>query len=673
MDDTLNFNEFHQEVLKDNFAKFRKPTSELVKINTDFTSNILAHVQTATYWDNMIEPVIRMDKLHTKLKTWKVDDSFLSESEIFDMDRFMKLSQGSTENIHLSREADQFLSAHIGKIATQWWNLRHELENNAFALVSKSQWFIIPQILGGPKTAAKQLSSIADTAAYAGTKNAMSGWRGMTNLDNLSVAMKDAGYLADRMPPWLTNEGEGALFATKGNLKLSTRASIKRQEFLSMTFGNLIKTTDWFASFNAWLSGMSKYLDEVHPNVHKAWASLNLSDVKAKLSPQEYRDAIAASEKFMTKIMGSTHAVDQWVGSQSILSKGVFFLWKTGLNHTMYLFEQAKYIFGKNPNIGWWQRAAHAASMAISIASTYAYWKALDYTFNKVDVYFGTKTEEEVGKYRDIKWRIIEDPSFWRKVYEETTYAMNMMFISPSAWLSLTEGYQGLITQWEAIVKAPTVARKAEELAYLTVGWLGWVNQFYTNFARKELSDASGKDFTKVGNKEYDSIVSSIIKDVEDNGGKLPTWDKMQKLIDTQRVIKKSSAEVSANSKAKKDSKELFIDWFKSKYGENFTKADFGSYIKDNKDWLKNLGITKESEVISLLTSAELTRAKSKWEENSLLMGKPAQVIFDVKVKPYLDNWDKEGAKEELKRLMKEWVVKNQSWAEQIARLILSY
>lgn len=703
-DDSLNYDTYARDSINDWFKHNRTPPKWPISLSTDFASNIMYSVNTATYWNNTIEPVIRMQKLLNKLRSWNIkwSEEIYTDDDLLNIWKLTSKVEYDNDSGILSPEAYKLLKAHIEKIATQWGSIRWKMEANILNIVNRVQSTTIPMLLGWPKTIAKQASGLADNAAYGWIKNANSWfistfWRweaiGMVWHKNLKIAMEDTWYLRSRMPPYITDEWKWMDFITQWNLRLTTKFRLWRDKYIANTFGNMIKTIDWYTSFNAWMTGVSKYLDEVHPDVHRAWRLIDLENIKKSLSPEDYRAMVWYADKYMNKIVWSTHAIDQWLESGWMASKLVFFLWKTWLNHTMFMFENLKRIFGKNPNIGYWERAFHAASLALSQAAIYWYWKALDYTLENVNVALWAITAEDAHKYRNWMGWIIDSPTFNEIVMAEVWYALNMMFVSPQTGLSVIDIAQPIVTWAWKIYKAPTLGRALEETAYLTVSWLGWVHQFYMDTARKWISMATWKDFTKVWNKEYDKKVTEVqwmvlewrsslewwekaswyerMTWMSSQWQKFPKWKNLDELLSTMNKVSTSQKKISDRNKSIKENKDLLVSWYIEKYWNwNVDINNFRDYVTTHKDELVALWIDTKWEANTFMTMIEVKNAKSARQEKSILMGKPIEVIFDVKVKEYVERWDLKWAEAKVNELIRDWYIKNKSWADNIMKLI---
>jgi len=699
------YSQFQKDVINDGFVNSRKPPKDFIELNLDFQSNMMYHTNTALYWTNMVESVIDMEKTLFKLKSWNVWDDFVEhlakagkwENEwdkildsISDMSRFL-LDAEATWSKYLTPEAERVLRIHIGKFATRWQNIKWVVWVDSHAIVGKISQWTIPMILWGIKSAFKQFSWYFDATAYGWVRNAQSAVKSVMDvtdigksIDNIQDAMEVSWILFERQPNVFTKESRWRHYWIKGELSTISRIGELRDASGEL-FMTMMKASDWMVSAHSWFTWLAKYLDETHPELKTSGKAINLKEIRQKLSPEEFDDAVGFADVFMGKIMGSNQLVHAGTESQSILSKGVFYMGKTAYNHMLLLADQAKRIFWKDPRFKWApDRALAAAYLSANLAATYALWQIIDSYKDEFDVMIGAKSEEDVKKKYDFIWNEVDSDSFWYKA----SYLLQVMVVAPSTWIDLTRWFTPLTQYGKKVMNAPTFWRKAEEAWYLALQWLTNVHRDYINIARKNLSSAwklvdEKFDVTAAWRKVYDEAVSSIYSTV--NGGEkpsimelmkwetnkwveLPTWDKLDSLIKTQKAVTGSQKNLSDIRKEGDITEQWFMDWFLAEYPDA-SKESFVEYAKANQDVIKEMWITNKSQLLSIYTKIETQRVRSKWEENSILMWKPGEVIYDVKIKPLVDSWDYQWALDEIKILMESWVIKSRSWAQRIVEM----
>lgn len=497
--------------------------------------------------------------------------------------------------------------------------------------------------------------------------------------------MEVSWLLFERQPDVLIHESRGRHYQIQGKLSTSSKFAEVR-DASGEVWMTMMKTIDGMASTHAWFTGLSKYLDEAW--LKKSWSKIIINELRNELTPQQFKDAVGYADVFMSKIMGSNQLVHAGVDSQWAFAKGVFYMWKTALNHSLLLLDQAKRVLWKDERFkSYPDRLLAAAYLSANLAMTYQFWQAIDEGKDMVDVFLWAKDKETLWQKYDFIGNKVEEDSYWYK----TSYLLQVMLVTPSSWVDLTKWLTPLTSYFNKLKSAPTLWRKAEEAGYIALQWLTNVHKDYINIPRKfisSLSEYAGREerFTNVDNATYDKAAASIIGWVTPDKPtllemirgetkdwvKLPTREDIGELMDTQKWIMESSGKINEEWKAKTEMKDEFINNFIKEY-PSATKQDFVKYAKANKSTIDELWITTSAQVVSLYTIAETKKVKSKWGETSILMGKPARVIFEVKILPLIEKWDKRWAIEEVKRLKESGVIKSESGLKEIVKLMNQY
>lgn len=687
VDENMNYNHYVKDSINDFFMKSRTPPKDVINMNVDLISTLEYSSNTSMYWDSIIEPLLRAEKLYNKLKSWKLNDEYLDEELLTNFNRFTE--GGTSGGQYLSPEADSLLRNHMWKLATQWANLRDSITQDGYAAVAKVQEYVIPSLLGWVKTIAKQLASNGDIFMYGGAKNSATGFVATTSANNWREATKLSGYLNDRLPWWKTWEWLYKDFKTDSNNLNITRAFTKRSEYLWNVVGWMLRISDGYTSVNAWMTWLSKYVNEVHPWV--IGKTLNVAEIRAKLTPSEMEEAVGYADKFMSKVMWSTHIFDQWIQSQSALSRTIFFLGKTGINRTMLLLEQWAKIVAKNEPIS--SRVWNTTLLAANVAFNIWYFKKIEEGYNYLNKNIWAKSEEEINTFYSLLGNKIENPTKVDKAFKEIAFIFNTLVVAPWTWVDLSQGFSPVVQYAKKAAAAPTLTRKAEEAAYLAVRGIAGIHNDWINLARFGASKAwqqYNKDFsiTNVDNAEYDKAVNSIYstmnmwesvsfwelrKWVTKNWVTLPSWKDLEEKVKLQKEINKASQKEAWVNKAKADTKKKFIKWAIDKYWNKITIQEFLEYTKENSQLAKDSWIKDGQTLKNLYETISVTWAKSKWEEMSLLMWKSADVIYESKILPLMENGKAWDAFELVKEMRATWVIKSDNWAVQILLKMKQY
>lgn len=670
---------FYKDTLEDWFLNTRKGPWKDVRLITDPYELMSRHLNWAVYWGEVVEPLRKAEALYRILHNWRTavtSDSIdnqveaMARNKDWNIDPY-NLDLWSWEAIHwadgnnaiLSPEVDKFLHTHLGKIATQWANLGQKVDFGWNAIVSKVYSHAYRALLSGWRTPFKQLSSLGDMLVQGGEKNFASSMRSTASIDNIQFAVWQSGYLKERQAPVFSKEGYGKNFRTTSHYASSTKVRLKYERGMDAVFGNAIKLMDGATSTTAWMSGMSKYLDENYPSLHKSWAKMDLRKIAKELWEDEWRDAVANADAFMSKIMGSNQIADAGVGTRNTLSKWVLFLWKTWLNRMVTIGDSVQKIFSSKYGVG--DRAITAANLVLSTAYTYALFKTIDYFYNQTQVALGVKEEEDIGKITDAMGNVIEDPTFWDKLTHEMLYLVWTVVQSPTGGIDLTKGISPLIQWVKKIENAPTMERKLEEGGFAILNTL--IHKDNINLGRKGLS-LVGIWKTNVENKKYDAAATKVIDQYKNNWSSPPK--NLDELVAIQEKIDKTNKDNAKIEKPIKKIQDTFVKSTLSKYGKDITKTQFLQAAKDNPEFLKTI---EPKELQSYYTKIQSTWAKTTWEKDSILMGKPVEVIFDVEVAPLMDigkAWD---AFERVKEMRAKWIIKSDKWAMEMVDLMRKY
>lgn len=670
---------FYQDSIQDGFLNTRVWPWKDLKMVTDPYELLTRHVNWSVYWNNMVEQLkkaeavyrvlhkgrigVTQDAIEKELKAMEVGD-WEDMKKIFDMGIFdweNKVDIADGNNAIFSPEVDKIIHTHLGKIATQGANLGQKIDFGWKAIVTRVYSHAYRALLSGWRTPFKQLSSLWDTLINWGEKNFASATRSSLSIENRRVALNSSGYLKERQAPVFSWEWAWKNLQTSSHFAWTTKARLMYEEGMDKVFGNAIKLMDWEMSTNAWFTWLSKHLDEVHPSLHSAWRKLNLQEIQKKLTPNEWHDAIWSADQFMSKVMGSNQLLDAGLGTRSVMSKWVLFLWKTWLNRMVMLWDTVHDIMkGK---YGWKEAAVVATNIVIGTAYTYALFKTIDHVYNGAMVWLWAKSEDQANAIYDIMGNKVKDPTFGNKVTSEMIYIIGTILQSPSGWLDLTQGIAPLTQGIKKITSAPTWERKAQEALYALMNTL--VHKDNVNAVRKWLSLVWVWN-TNVENAKYDEGAKQVIKQY---WGETPS--NIDELVKKQNEINTANKPLSDMKKQKSDAKASFITWLSKKYWVNITKKEFANELQSHPEIVNDM--KKASDIETLYTQVQTQVAKTSWQKDSLLMGKSVDVIFNVEIKPLLDAWDKKAVAKRFQELVEKWILKQESGQQKLMKMVVQY
>ncbi len=706
----------YRRSINDSFTKEMEWATWELNIYHDPVSIVSNHINWNIYYGQMITPLRRAQSLLNLLRKWKnainsrnidilmkniTSETKVDSDEMFSMNLLFKNEWASSDSL-LTPELDRFLNDNMLKIASNWTSLKASVDMNASRALESVYQNLYHVALSGIGTPLKQPLSLLTALTEWGSANMGSALRSWT-MDNISILFDNSWTLYERMPPIVNKEWVWKSMRNTSHESWFNRRWDDVNNIMNNTVGNAIKTMDGGVSLQTFLVWVSKYLDEVYPELHTAWRELNLSKVKEALTPEQFDDMLWYSENFMDRVMSSQNKINASLGSKNPINKIVFFLWKTWLNDTTLFLENVHRLFQSK----YWSEQKARLAVALLVTSYIGYnWNknVVDVVKNKFDETVWAKTAEKIwdsfyswsGKHIP-KDKVTE----WDRFAAWLVYFMSNKFIKPSTDFDIARTFNWVIDYWTKINSYPTTARKIEE----------WFYAATTMFIHRNIPDAgrflvtkwaqflwSDMDITKVGNASYDkevnAIYSSILKDrdEEDGGNKpsmmeqfrwtteqgytIPTWSDLKPLIEEQSSITKAEDLARKQAKEIAKNKEAIEIWFKKSGWNTNDYNSFFSYALSNKDMLNAAGI-KNTELVTWIQ--ELYKKISGKDVSdkttiNLLKWKPLNIIFDVKIKPLLEAWSpKQVIDAEVGNLYQNKMFKSANWVQQMNQLITDY
>lgn len=677
-DSSGEFSTFVKDSIEDGHMNTRVPPAQgqMVRRELWFTETLNHHLDWAVWWKMNIENLLDADATLRKMKQWR--NGLRDEvplTPIDDMYDMAKLAEDTPDidgidNPIMTDEVSFFLRTHIGKIATRGRNLSSGTDFgrrvvNGFSAQANRI------MLSWPYTALKQTASLPDIAIQAGNDNFLTWMRSASN-GNINIALQDSGYLMERQATVTSKEGAWRNSFIQSNKTLAQKAWGMWNNAMDMLTGNTTKLVDGALSSRAWLSWMSKYLDE-NNLFHKSWDKLDLASVRDKILKLEngreiWMDAVTEADSMMSKVMGSNQLVDKAIGSESLLTKGTLLFQRTGLNHLVSTIDSVagKYRDGRLWGAGKTKATAlaslQASKVALGSAFVYADFKAIEYLKNQVAIGMGSKDEESTKKIYDSFGNEVVNPTYDDIVWNEMKFWFFSNMISPNMGIDLTTGFSPAINQFKKVAKAPTNERRTEELFH-TVAKAS-MNGSWEDILRYGMS-TMGIGMTSSTAKKYDSAFLTAKKTV----GWVPTDEQVTK----QTEINSIQLSNSKTSKELVTKKSSFIKNAIAKYWSDITQEEYVKFVNENKKDFDALEIYTPAQAKSFFASLQLTGKKSSWEVDSVLMGKDIETIFDVQIVPLLKEWKRDEAWKEVLRLDSKWVIKAGAGRKKILEMFQSY
>jgi len=657
-------------------ARVEPAAGKMVQRELGFAETMNHHVNGMVYWQHNIEALLDADTTFRKLKqgrNWLVEEPPVSVLEdALNLEKIWDSEVWPDANPLMSPEVAFFLRTHIGKIATQWRNLSSWVDFGR-PIVQKLTSYANRIILGTLKVAAKQTLSFPDIFIQAGLDNGATAIRSWNNR-NLRYIYEVSGAVTERQRTWVSLEGKGKNNYLSTQLTKSQKIWQAWNETMDYINGNSTKVVDGALSSRAWMSWFSKYLDE-QKLFHKAWEKLDIPTLHKKILSlpnweAEWEEAVRAWDQMMNKIMGSNNLVEKAIGSESTLSKWSLLFQKTGLNHLISTYDS---VINKlrDAKLEWKWVTTQTSIVALQTAkivlgSAFLYWDslAIDYLWKKWQAALNIIKEEDIGKIYDSFGHVIEDPTYNDIVWFHMKWYLSANVISPNAWLDLTTWLWPAINQYKKFTNAPTTWRKAEEL--VNVIWKVAINGSFEEvlrswFARFWIGS------TSVDAKEWDAAATQRINFYKENWLEPPTWDKLDNEVSAQIWINRRNMETNKWEKEEKKIQTTFVATALKKYWREITPQQYWAELKAHPEFLKTIEM---KELESYYTKIQTLWAKTTWEKESLLMGKWMDVIFDVELRPLMEEGKAWDAFERLKELARKWVIKSDKWLMEAIKMM---
>lgn len=671
-----------QESIQNGFLKKKvKPSMDNVRnMEMGFVENLAYHTDTAIWWKLNIENLVTADATLRQLRKWRkgVDEAAenikIEEENLFDMRKFLEDWEWSTtsnlDNPMLTLEAERYLRDHIGKIATRGRSI------NSFGGDAKFLNRLLNHankvILWVPEVAIKQTMGYPVIALHAGWKNMVWGIRNSTwNWKNLDFAYKASGTLMERQATYKSAEGRGvAHFVTQNDTWTKYFWKLERgyDQTMEGLIGNTTKFVDGAVSWNAWMSGMSKYLDE-QGIVKSGWA-YDLEKIAIQLGDEKWSEAVAYADEMMGRIMGSNTLVDKALLANSMLTKTTMLFMRTWLHQMVSAFDTLAEV--ANSSKFKWDSKTRQHLLAVaqwgkifmaSIAIT-----MMNETVNEGRVYskriMGVKEEKDQFATRElISWKVIEDPTDLEIAMDIAKRYITSVTASPSLSPDILAWWSGMFTWVQKVMTASTLERQAEELSYAVMR--GFVPSTYADLIRWWVTK-NWIGLNPVDAKVYDAAVKQIKED-NPNAENQPNFDEQ---VSTKIRITEEQKVLSDAKKPEKEAEKKFIEEGLKKYWKDITIEEAAKLYK-NTPWIKE--VTSLNQLKALQTKVQVASAKWEWEINSLLQGKSNEVIFNVVIKDMVDIWDIEWAKAKVMELRKKWVIKSNKWVIDMMKILIKY
>ena len=666
--------------INDQFLIERVPPSpwKMIRRELWFSEIMSHHLDSAVWWEHTVEALLDADATLRKMAQWR---NWLKEIEPIDSKNMFNMEHLTLDdwwdiwigNQIMSDEVKFFLRTHIGKIATRGRNLAWGFDSWR-GIVNSLNTYANRIILSSPYTALKQTASIPDIAIQAWGKNFVSWMRSLT-FSNAWLAVQESWKLMERQATKFSREWVWRWeWLTAGDWIFTTTWKFI-WEWLDKFNWNSVKLIDWAVSAHAWLAWVSKYLDE-NNLFHKSWGKLDLASIKEKILAMDWgeeiwKQAIREWDNTMSRVMWSNQITEKSLGSNSALTKWVLLFQRTWLNRVIASLDTAINAYQSWDTLAkrTWLAALQMAKLTIAGAWVYADFKAVQLVHNKVDVSIGKKTEEDTKKIYQMWWwwiQEVQNPTNLDLVWNEMKFFFNANLVSPNTWLDLTVWVTPFLQQISKVSSAPTTERKVEEtanaIAKLAMN-TSWEELLRFAFAQQWIW------MTTVNSKTYDAAATAINSEYKVQGidaTKLPNYED---LVSKKIQIQKAQAEKAKAEKPYKDAEAKLIKDSLQKYWSKPTIEDVIKEYKANSGNLKQ--ITKVKDIKSLYAKVQLAWAKTDGQKESILMGLPADIMYEVEIKPLIVNWDETAAKEKIKELLSKWVIKNAKWVIQMMKYII--
>ena len=661
---------FVKDVINDGSTKSRVPPAIWETIDRElwFIESLNFHMSSSVHWSLNVENLIDAERTLTKLKkgrNWLLDDE-IEKVEFGDLLSFTKdkdLKLNTLDSDMISSEAAQFLRTYIWMVATQWRNLkRWSYSRNIVQFFTGAANRLL---LSSPWTAMKQVAALPFIAVQTSPKY-LAGAVASANRRNFQIALEASWVLMERQATVISKEGRGSRNVVSSLKNPIQKGYEKWGELSDDLIGNTVKVVDGAMSWLAWISWISEYVAKNFPTLHKEGSAIDLDKIRISLW-DDWGTAVTFANEKMNRIMGSNAITEKPIGSEDILVKGALIFQRTWLNQLISSYDSI---------VNAW-REAKVNGTSVSLARirqgwlylsaalfTSAYFQTLDEMKNRMNVAIGAKSEEDVRKkYYSEDWEE-KTPGFMDIFQEQLAYTIKVNMVAPNNWVDLTVGLTPFINAYKNVEKAESTSRKIEEGMWAGSKLL--MNSFYSDWARYWVSVVWGNTLTE--GKEIDKAHRSL----KETYWELPK-ENLWELTKRQMEVNKAQSSISKENKLKKTNRDTFIEDAAKVLWKDFTTEDFMKYARENKELYNSLQLKTQAQAKGLIESIKYKNIATSWERDSVLMGKSAEVIFEVAIVPYLDKWDKQSAANEIKRLYEKGIIKSKSWYNEVAKLFNSY
>lgn len=696
-----NLDNYYRESVSASHTISRTWPWEKVRMVLDPTEILTRHVHGAVYWGNVIEPLRNAQALLNVLKRGKsflanplnIDASIQRDLGTVGDDAFKTIPNvdGDVDRIGIgdrimSDETVNFLETNLEKYATQWGNLGMKVQLGQDAVFGKTLSRTYQYLLTGVKTPFKQVMSLFDIYTATGEKNSMSALRGVKNLDNLSLMIKESGIFAERVPNAISKSELWRSLRFNSSRTKFWRAQDATEYIGTVIMGNMIKAFDWFSSANAFLAWVSRHLDLYYPELHVAWRNLNLEDIKAKLvkldssgniiDDSEWRAVVTEGEIMMSKIMGSNATVDTPLAAKGILGRVTWFMGKSAINRMVSMWDTViRGSLDKNLSSDSYKatdKLINVARFTLAGVMMQGYITWLNKQKDKLDVAIGAKAQDTI----DIK-----NEADAKSYIDEINLIIDSQFFMPSIGVEIMKSTDPAVKYVKDFNSLQTTERKVQEGAEAWLQTLIPLHNDIYNVLKYGATLSSKMDFTNVGEKEFDKAATTAAnqyggnksaKDYSPENDKWNglTWVEQKILISKQIEFDKASQEKSKIEKPIKDIQDKFVKDAVNKYWKDITPQQLHDEAVANPEFAKTIEIT---ELESYYTKIQAAGAKTTWEKDSILMGKSTDAIFDVEIKPLMEAGKAWDAFERVKEMRQKGIIKSDNWAVSILKLMKEY
>lgn len=663
-----------------------------VRMVLDFATLLERHVNGSVHWWNMIEHLNEAEAMLRMMKKWKsfirnawdADDVIAKEmwfgskdwadpyaTMMGKWDVFTSNAQAKWERL-MTPEVDRFLSENLRKFATRSGSISGawvQLTQNK--TLGQFMWRAYKTMLTWWTTGAKQVLSDIDISTLAGAKNWATSTRSIWLHGNFSFLLDESGHLLDR-------QAERFSGAHGKKIKIMWARWVDEKIFdaldvpADLILGNVIKWVDGWMSWKALLGWISKVLDERYPNLHTAWGDLNLRSIKEKLTKvsyvdwvrviddSEWKSVLADGELFMHQVMGSNSMIDDALGSKWPLGKMVQFMGKAATNRVIAHWDSIVHNSMKR-QLAWrvvdGDSANKARTLAYwitgsAVATAYSEWlKSMN---NSYDVWSWKTSEADAAKKTNPVMEILNKQdadsfiAFWNAWFES-------QFFQPQTTLDVLKGYEWVSNAIKDYGKQESTEWK------IRAGWailssIVPVHGRVTDAFKKWVNDLTWFDMRRSGLNDSQKSWANVKKAYGDKFDEL-TQSQKDELIAQQNKINEYNQK---NSKTP-DVKEEFL---KSISKRKLSEEEFMQELAKNPQVRSSL--KNDKELKALYNSHTTSTAKTSWERDSLLMGKPLKTVYDLEIVPMAESWDFKWAFERIKEMRRKWIIKSDKGAIQM-------